>query len=219
MADKFDELIRDLERVREHGPGLGMFGEESHRYKLNRPLKEKEVQDFEREHSVRLPADYREFLTRVGNGGAGPYYGIFKFGEMDKGCDYGPWDDFIGDATAPFPHAEAWNDLSGQPQSDSWENPEKYERELVAFEQVYFDPKHVNGAIPICHLGCAIRHWLVVTGSEAGYLWCDDRANDHGIYPVQTGGRTRTTFFERYRDWLNEALAKVELWNKNSSAR
>jgi len=39
---------------------------------LNPPLTDDDVDEFEREYDVMLPADYRAFITRHGNGGFGP---------------------------------------------------------------------------------------------------------------------------------------------------
>jgi hypothetical protein len=30
-----------------------------------------------------LPQEYRHFLTEIGNGGAGPFYGLFPWGKWD----------------------------------------------------------------------------------------------------------------------------------------
>lgn len=216
MPDKFNILVSDLKRLREAG-NIGVFGEESHSYETNSPLPEQEVLEFETLHHVRLPDDYRQFLLRVGNGGAGPCYGVFKLGEIDDGFDYGPWDGFIGELAEPFPHTDAWNDLTGQPEHSSDGDEERYESLLEIFEKCYWATQQVNGAIPICHRGCALRFWLVITGSESGNVWCDDRADCKGIYPLKTKGRERVGFFEWYRDWLDEALVKLKLWEKGTS--
>src|SRR5262249_50525862 len=156
-------------------------------------------------------ADYRYFIAKIGNGGAGPYYGVFPLGKMDSGHKLGPWhedDGFVGVLSKPFPLREAWNDLSGMPADELAEaNPDEYGRQLEAFGDQYFDSSHVNGAFPICHQGCAIRVWLVVSGAEAGYLWFDDRANNGGLSPMtlKKDGQ-RATFSSWYYEWLMDPL-------------
>jgi hypothetical protein len=187
-----------------------VFGADSHLYQLNPPLTERDVQAFEAQHHIVLPRDYRGFLIHVGDGGAGPYYGVFKLGEMDHGRNYGPWkegDGFAGILSEPFPHTALWNDLSGKPDDNAGEkDEEEWERRFNEFDQRYWEPSNVNGAIPICHLGCALRQWLVVTGPEVGHVWCDDRPDYKGLHPLQFGGQDRVTFIEWYRLWLDDAL-------------
>lgn len=216
--DKFDILIQDLERIRVSGAAVGMFGEDSHSYELNPSLTDEEVDAFELGHGIRLPRGYREFLTRVGNGGAGPYYGLFRLGEMDDGFDFGPWDRYIGKLSQPFSHTAAWNDLSAYPDDQHDVRSPEYHKLIEAFDAIYYDTRLTDGAIPICHLGCALRQWLVITGPEAGYIWCDNRAEYEGLRPLSTPAHDRVAFFEWYRSWLDEALAKLQLWDKNSSS-
>ena len=183
-----------------------IFGAQGHNFLLNAPLPESEVAAFEQRHGIVLPADYRHFITRVANGGAGPFYGVFRLGEIDNK----PWqegDRFVGVLSQPFPHREAWNDLSGMPSNGLYEtNENEAERQRSAFEADYFDSTWVNGAIPICHEGCAIWVWLVLTGEEAGHLWEDDRANDGGIRPVTLKNGDRATFSSWYNEWLADPL-------------
>ena len=171
-------------------------------------MTEADADAFESAHHIRLPSDYRWFLTNIGNGGAGPYYGIFPLGKTDDFSSTKRWqegDGFIGHLAEPFPFTEPWNDLSAMPPDDLVESDESLYAELSReFEQSYFFA--VNGAIPICHIGCAIRIWLVVSGPESGNLWCDDRANDGGFQPIVEGGTARLQFLPWYRKWLDEAL-------------
>jgi hypothetical protein len=53
-----------------------VFGASRHAYRFHPPLFQKRVEKFERDHKVSLPKPYRRFITELGNGGAGPYYGI-----------------------------------------------------------------------------------------------------------------------------------------------
>src|SRR2546428_4907590 len=55
-----------------------------------------------RRRDMKLPADYREFLLDVGNGGAA-FYGIFRLGEWDGAGGGEPWEaSIIGDPSKPF---------------------------------------------------------------------------------------------------------------------
>jgi hypothetical protein len=151
-----------------------VFGADGHHFILNEPLDEMIVAEFEQRHGIRLPADYRSFITTIGNGGAGPGYGLFPFGETDAG----PADEYFADLARPFPYTEAWNVLSD--------------------EETYF--ASVDGAIPICHMGCAIYIYLVTTGAETGNVWMDDRSSDGGWQPL------RLTFLQWYDAWIEASL-------------
>jgi hypothetical protein len=191
-----------------------VFGAQAHGFRTHEPVPEADVRAFEALHRVRLPEDYRGFLLHVGNGGAGPAWGLFRLGEMDGTVRHKRWREnngFVGVLAEPFPHASPWNDCEGEPEYDesregdpAWED--EFERRMLAWEERYWDPRNVNGAIPICHLGCAQRQWLVVSGPEAGNVWDDRRADRGGLMPLQQNGRERVTFLQWYADWLEDAL-------------
>jgi hypothetical protein len=201
------EALRRLSAARP-----AVFGANAHHWMQNEVLFKHEVVAFEQLHRVSLPFDYRHFLTNIGDGGVGPFYGVFPLGQMD---DTGsnplkPWregDGFVGILSEPFPLREPWNDLSGKPANELLDsNEEEYERQLDLFETGYWDSSRMNGAIPICHMGCALRIWLVITGDEAGHLWRDGRAEDAGLSPLSTNDDLRLTFSVWYRNWLEESL-------------
>jgi hypothetical protein len=220
MMETEYKAIRDgLRRLRKSIFPLKVFGSQSHGFRTYPPLSEQTVREFETRHHISLPSEYRGFLIHVGNGGAGPAYGLFKLGEMDDGFEHEPWnenDGFIGVLSQPFPHTSPWNDLSEEPIYDeSWKNdPEQedeYYRQVDLWEErVYWNTANINGAIPICHLGCALRQWLVVTGPEAGNVWDDYRADRGGLEPLQRPGQERVSFLQWYRLWLDDALR--QLW-------
>lgn len=215
--DDFDPLHiqRALQRLRSMRPNAPIFGADTHRFVLNPTLAEAEVLGFERQHRVNLPSDYRKFLIGVGNGGAGPYYGIFRLGQMDENGGVKPWhenDGFVGVLSEPFLLASDWNNLTGMPSDDLLERDEAdYERQLDEFEKRYWHASLMNGAIPICHEGCALRIWLVVTGDQAGRLWHDGRADHKGLKALVSADGAPATFSLWYNEWLDHVLRVANL--------
>jgi SMI1/KNR4 family protein SUKH-1 len=211
MAELDPTYIREsLHRLARARPKV--FGAEGHRFKLNPPLSEVDVAQFENTHHIRLPEDYRRFITEIGNGGAGPYYGVFPLGYMDdQGFDLAPWDKpygLVGDLAADFPHRESWNDLTGYPPAElADESEEEYERQLSAFEKRYYAASVMNGGFPICHMGCALRVWLIVTGEQRGRLLRDGRSENTGLSPILLKNGSRADFSGWYLEWLEDALA------------
>ncbi|MEV6217309.1 SMI1/KNR4 family protein [Nocardia sp. NPDC051833] len=157
------------------------LGAGRHRYLLNRPLAESEVSAFEARHGVELPEDYRSFIVEVGDGGAGPFYGIFRLDRTDldgrDGADLVP-----GFLAGAFPHTQSWNELGdGTPEA----------------EDEYFDPAHIRGSLDVSHQGCGYMVRLVLDGPHRGALWEDGRCSGSGVSPFALG------FADWYLRWLN----------------
>lgn len=193
-----------------------VFGADAHKFVLKDPLAESAVLEFERKHKVQLPADYRSFITTIGNGGAGPYYGIFPLGYMDGAhAAVQPWSEqngIIGVLSEPFPLSKDWNDLTGMPPDGLISvDVAEYARLLDQFDKKHWNSSIVNGAIPICHQGCALRIWLVITGEEAGHLWQDQRSDYGGLAPLLLQDGSHATFSNWYYEWLEGALREAQL--------
>ncbi len=202
MADLIERVLPGLERLREQDPHGGRtFAASEHGYRLGPVIDERAVTTFESTHGIVLPADYRAFVTRVGNGGAGPFYGVFRLGEMDDGFGFAPWKtgELVGNLARPFPHREAWN-LTGD-ELEALQNALSDEET----ERAYWGP--MDGAVPICHQGCNLRDWLVVTGPEAGRMWHDATADYGGWEPIVDRSGAHLSFGAWYLRWLDAALS------------
>lgn len=210
MTDFATAALREaLHRLRRAQPDV--FGASVHRFRVNTPLADADLQALELRHAIKLPADYRRFLVEIGNGGAGPYYGIFPLGSFDgSGDGLQPWGDFVGTLAEAFAYHEPWNDLTGRPDYALADDDEdEYERRMDAFAKRYWSGSVMNGAIPICHIGCALRVWLVVSGGEAGNVWYDYRADYRGVTPVLSRSGRHASFGVWYTEWLDEALRAI----------
>jgi hypothetical protein len=202
LMDAVFEAIRvGLERLQSTPVESGDLIAGRHRYRLNPPLREDEVRRFEAVHQILLPSDYRDFLTQLGNGGAGPGYGLEMLGHF-CGITWNENPGLVGELARPFPYSDSWN---AEPVDDTRPVDEQYRQ-----QDEYWSSRHVNGALPVCDQGCNLRECLIVTGPERGNMWIDDRADWMGLYPNHKGGCDRLTFLAWYRMWLDERLLKVE---------
>jgi hypothetical protein len=197
---KMKEIIEKIEMLRIKDKDMNIFGASSHEYKFNKKIKEKEIIKFEKKHNVHLPEDYKIFLVEIGNGGAGPFYGILPL-EMGLFCDIdNPNKKYITNPSKPFLLSEAWNmEYTGDYEDES---------ALDKFEEKYYSNELLNGTIRICNFGCGHFINLVINGSEFSHIWSDDRGSNEGIFPFKyyTNGKDRMTFYEWYKCWLDQAI-------------
>ena len=82
MTDTLEELRQLLEKARTADAELKQFGAKDHQYQWNPPAALAEVEAFERDLGVTLPEGYRDFLLQAGDGGAGPFYGLFSLEQV-----------------------------------------------------------------------------------------------------------------------------------------
>ncbi|MCC6812251.1 MAG: SMI1/KNR4 family protein [Deltaproteobacteria bacterium] len=77
-----------------------IFGARWHQFSVGKRLSSASIEAFESKWNIELPEDYRSFLLEVGDGGAGPYYGIAPLAEW---CQPDSESEFAADALkTPF---------------------------------------------------------------------------------------------------------------------
>ncbi|MGI5153151.1 SMI1/KNR4 family protein [Plantactinospora sp. CA-294935] len=211
--------VRDRVAALSTTPDAKVFGANGHGWLLDPPLRPAELAELEEQLGVRLPEDYRGFLLEVGRGGAGPFYGLFPLRRVDGRWR---WEGDGADLTEirtlaePFPHTGPFNpaaELPEPPDEEDFGTVEEFNAAEDAYwelhDRVAYDPLHTVGAVYLCHLGCAYRHLLVVSGPERGAMWADDTADDGGFTPLAGPHGERIGFARWYLDWLDEATAKA----------
>ncbi|WP_405557326.1 SMI1/KNR4 family protein [Streptomyces sp. NBC_01171] len=202
------------------GPSPAVFGANGHRFHLDPVLSPADLAHLEARIGVELPPEYRTFLLQVGAGGAGPAYGVFPVRRTDgvwrwagDGADLADWSRLA----EPFPaeplDPAALKALVGQcPREEDFEDGDgtedfdaAYEAWDERWEEVMWNPERTVGAIVLCHQGCALRQWLVISGPERGRMWNDDRADDVDLAPLLDEDGRPVTFARWYLDWLGHA--------------
>lgn len=183
-----------LRRVREMG--AQPFGAESHGMRLHPPLSPEAVAAMEARIGVALPEEYRAFITRIGDGGAGPAYGMYGLETALHASGASEVPELL---RLPFPHTERY-DPDSDPEVlaffDRRDTGEVSEEELDLY-----GIRLRSGALVLCHEGCGYLHFLVVTGPARGTMWIDSRGSDQGFGPLNV------TFAEWYERWLDDVLA------------
>ncbi|NUT01948.1 MAG: SMI1/KNR4 family protein, partial [Hamadaea sp.] len=139
-------------------PDCTRFGARRHRHQLGPVLTEADVTRFEAEHGIVLPDTYRAFLLEVGNGGAGPDYGLFPLDGTGMRSDDRAERSWPGYLATTFPHTQPWNPPYYVPPPD---RPAPVGRMT---EAEYFDPRWTSGSLIIAEYGCGSFHRLVITG-------------------------------------------------------
>lgn len=209
MRAQIERIKAKLEQLKQLDKHFSLFGSRKHRYNLNPRLTDKEIRDFETKYEIKLPEGYVLFLTDIGNGGAGPFYGLEPFKNvLFNDLEYRRPESPLNPAK-PFLHTAPWN-LEFGPTVSEEDNEEEYERQYEEFSEAYADVEQRNGVLAVCNYGCGISLNLVVNGQEYGHLWTDDRGNDNGIYPsCELGNEDKITFLDWYELWLDNSLKEI----------
>ncbi len=192
-----------------------IFGAGAHRFELLPPLTDAQVAEAEAQWAIAFPADYRSFLLHAGAGGAGPYYGVFPLvNDAGKWCWRGDGGDMTAAPHKEWVHAGRWN-LDGHPiwTEEPFEEDERFETESYddavhewneRFDKLYWDERWTEGGICLCHEGCALRDWLVVTGPQRGQMWWDGTADRTGLMVRKNPDGSAMTFGDWYLAWLDK---------------
>ncbi len=215
-----EEARAKLDRLRHLDSGFEYFGSKVHRYTLFPPLPVQSIRAVESKHCCELPTDYRACISELGNGGAGPSYGLYPLETHHVGRALVTWGSTgVGDLSKPFPHTGPWNlpkEFWAQKPDPDETTPleeedrmnEEWDRKLES--QDYWLDSRMDGAIPVSDLGCARQQWLAITGPEAGCIWEDLRVDYEGIVPLLNEKGEKVTFAQWYLSWLNKGISKFD---------
>lgn len=159
------------------------------------PLSEKQVENFEKNNNIKLPEDYRKFITTVASSGTQPFYGLYSLTE--KKPIYQP-NSIIN---KPFPYTIK------EPLFVFNMSDEEYKQFFINDE---YDDINLQGYIVLCTEGCGMDSILIVNTEDRetyGTVWFFDLCNDFGIAPIfNPKNKKPMTFLDWFEYWLDQTL-------------
>ncbi|MGH1542679.1 MAG: SMI1/KNR4 family protein [Arenicella sp.] len=141
-------VIQKLAAKKALDPDLIGFGVEGHDYELRPTINEKSLARLENKFDLTLPEDYRHFIKNIGNGGAGPSYGLYSI----EGA-------IMGRSSPPYKYrGRDRRKLASQ----------KFIRPDETKEGEWTDEE---GVLILCQHGCGHDDFLVLNGKDRGTVW------------------------------------------------
>lgn len=209
-----------LEKAHQIDRNCELFGASKHKYRLNPPISETTVRKVEERYGFQLPEDYVHFITKIGNGGAGPDYGIMSFEDSLLTKDKSNFQEaYRSGLKKPCllrqVRPEEIEDYAFSKEAYE-KNPDKFfvcvqehgESDDDCFDNVFFT---------LGTHGCQYDFGLVVSGERKGQVFDTDNEQSY-IFAA-------SSFDEFYRQWL-EWLSKsenikreLEMWHNLRSKR
>jgi hypothetical protein len=220
MTDSTERIKSKLATLKSLDLECRIFGADHHRYRTGPTLLEAELQAVETFFRVDLPPDYRAFLSRIGNGGAGPGLGLQRFAASGQAKDMP--DDFADYYETAIRALEQDPNRLARPcplvrsicRSDM-DVPEDMEAYL-RWEREIWNPLD-DGMLELANYGCGLKAKLVLTGSARGSIWVVDECDGAAIDEFQDcadgmGSGTplpqRYSFADWHEFWLDGAIAE-----------
>ncbi len=163
--------------------------------KWEKPLSEKEAADFEKKKGIKLPEDYRIFITTVASAGTQPFYGLYGLTEPKPNYEFEPI------VEKPFPYTIK------KPLLISDISDKEYEQ---FFSEENDDSGYMQGYILLCTEGCGMDSILIVNTEDEetyGTVWFFDLDTDFGIAPIiNPNNKKPMKFLDWFEYWVDKTL-------------
>lgn len=199
--DQIQRIKSKLPQAKKADKNLKVFGADSHKYQLNDPVTAEEVSGFEEKYGIQLPDCYKSFILQVGNAGiayansaAGPFYGIYPFGENVDELIYDNTEKYLKNNCVIYP---AMSDQYWKSLNENIDNNDDLSDEDFGKER----GKIFGGILPIGSQGCSYLHGIIIHGEYRGRVvnLCID-----GQKPQFT---FENNFLDWYERWLDEVIS------------
>lgn len=173
-------------KAHERDPKFQRFGALGHKYEFNIPIGIEKIHEFEKESGLKLPDAYVLYLTQIGNGGAGPDYGLFPLEKVKS--SYNPDEEIFLDRT-DIPNV--WEEIC-RAYDEALDNDSD--------EYLKIEERVLNGSAIIGTPGCTMYTILMCAGENYGKIGVVDLDMEEYAPP----GLSDQTFEE----WILEYFRK-----------
>lgn len=181
MSDTFplEQLRELLDQARQKDPEFKRFGAKRHQYQWNPPASLEQIEELEKQIGVTLPEQYQQFLLRVADGGAGPFYGLYSLEQV-----------------------KSWLTWPVEPELPPLFHPEDRDRNIGLLVWYYEEGENWRrGCIPIGSQGDTYFTYLLVSGPHRGRVVYVEYEASWYFFPREPD------FLSWYTRWLREAVA------------
>ncbi|GGD60528.1 SMI1/KNR4 family protein [Paenibacillus nasutitermitis] len=188
---QLDRIKNKLEKALCEDTAFLVFGASSHKYMVYEKLTTKELAGWQAKNQVTLPEPYTQFLTNIGNGGAGPYYGMYS---IEKATSYTDRNVLAAKCVLhPGMTKEEWNELT---------EPLFNDEDISDLEFDAARNRVMSGMLCIGTQGCEYDMYLVVDGKHRGEIvYTSDFYPDRPFFFVY-----EDNFLDWYERWLDEII-------------
>lgn len=154
--------------------------------KLGEVISLETVRKVEKEKKINLPESYIIFLTRIENGGIGPYHGIYSLEESINQSELTE-----ANLKTENPYIQDYDIEDSEKEKLSDEDFQNIIGETIS---IFFE-----GSIDVCEYGCGDFFRLILAGESKGTVWSYSY-DDTALYNLNVD---ILTFFE---NWLDRKL-------------
>lgn len=189
LTPKYALHLRELvHQAGQADPDCQVFGASKHRYRLNPVLSISDVSAYEAKYHVRLPSQYRFFITHVGNGGAGPDYGIAPLNLMRP---------YQGTMDPPF--------ISSRLTLEQWDEKLQPVEDDDCPDDVFdaMEEALMQGVYELGSKGCTYENITVTNGEDENRVFYINFDWDAEQMPYDTG----MDFLTWYESFFQEIIA------------
>lgn len=190
----WEDIRQHLLNLKQYDKRCIVFGSSQHHYRLNPSPSSSELRQAEEKLGVPLPQSLHEFYRQIGNGDAGPNYGIFRLKQLASELVgvFEIFDDPVNLALLKSPYLGR----------DYYYEIAKRKDSRLHGDGLYDPTEQPAGLLPISELGCDGYVCIVVSGPNIGNVTYFH--TEHGVIDKEL------SFVEYYRKWVTAELSKFK---------